>query len=291
MSNGRIWWPVASTGVILFPGFAGSLGLGQNSVFSLAILIWGWVLISRGRPGWGGIVWGLLAFKPVWAAAFFLVPLWTGHWRVGIAMLMSGSIQAALTLPVVGWHGWTDWLHVGGEAARIAQSDEVWIVRGRDLIGLPRRWLDFNSPAAELQNNLATTLIGWSLWVMVIDLTSRIAVLRKPATYFGSGPAFLFFGAWLSCVHFMYYDVLLAALPVCLLFKGPRWPHWICHILVAVLFFAPAIPAIGWGEPPLETLCILGLWIASGWDWIRSEPRDTSESLLSASGRETLTAS
>jgi hypothetical protein len=287
MSQGSIWWPVCSTGVILFPGFAGSLGLGQNSVISLNILIWGYALISRGYAGSGGIIWGLLSFKPVWAAAFFLVPLWTGRWRVAIAMLMSGIVQAALTLPVVGWHGWTDWLHVGGEAARIAQSDEVWIVRGRDLIGLPRRWLDFDAPAAELQNNLATTLIGWSLWLMVIELTTRIAVQRKPASYFGSGPAFWFLGAWLSCVHFMYYDVLLAALPVCLLYLGPRRPHWVCHILVAVLFLAPAIPGLGWGEPPVETYCILGLWIVSSWDWMRSEHCENTELQFSVGGRET----
>lgn len=271
LSNGRVWWPMASTAVILFPGFAGSLGLGQNSVFSLAILIWGWVLVSRGYPGWGGVIWGLLAFKPVWAAAFFLVPLWTGRWRVCIAMLISGTIQAGLTLPVVGWHGWTNWLKVGREAARVSQYDEVWIVRARDLIGLPRRWLDFEAPTADLQNNLTVTLIGWGLWLIVIEVTTRAAALRKPKSSFGSGPAFLFLGAWLCCVHFMYYDVLLAAFPVFLLYLGARSPHWICHLLVAILLMAPAIPALQWGEPPLETFCLLGLWIACGWEFMRAQ--------------------
>ena len=289
MSSGRIWWPMASLAIILFPGLAGCLGLGQNSVFSLAILIWGWVLISQGRPGWGGIVWGLLAFKPVWLAAFFLFPLWTGRWRVCLAMAASGLAQFAFTLPVVSWHGWTDWLNVGAMAMRISMSDEIWIVRGRDLIGLPRRWLDFNVPAGELQNNLTTTLVGWGLWVMVLEITTRIASCRRCSNHYDCGPAFFFFGAWLSCLHFMYYDVLLAALPVCLLYQGPRWPHWICHVLLLGLFLAPALPALGWGEPPLETFCILGLWTASGWDLMRTERCDNWESLLSVSGRETKT--
>ncbi len=67
----------------------------------------------------------------------------------------------------------------------------------------------------------------------------------------------------------MYYDVLLAALPVFLLYQGPRWPPWICHILVAILFLAPAILPLGWGEPATETYCLLGLWIMSGWVWMR----------------------
>jgi hypothetical protein len=289
LSNGRVWWPLASTVVIVFPGFAGTLGLGQNSVISLNILIWGWVLISRGHPGWGGVVWGLLAFKPVWAAAFFLVPLWTGRWRVCIAMLTCGIVQAALTLPLVGWHSWMDWLKVGREAARVSQYDEVWITRGRDLIALPSRWLDFNDPTVAVQNHLTTNLIGWGLWLVAIEVTTRIAALRKPTLYVDCGLAFLFFGAWLSCVHFMYYDVLLAALPVFLFYLGVQSPHWICHILVFILFLSPAIPALEWGEPPLETLCITGLWIASGWVWIRREARDYSDSRIVIGGLETET--
>jgi len=59
--------------------------------------------------------------------------------------------------------------------------------------------------------------------------------------------------------------VLLAALPVFLLYQGPRWPPWICHVLTIILFLAPAIPAAGWGEPATETYCLLGLWIIIGW--------------------------
>lgn len=285
LSNGRVWWPIASTAVILFPGFAGSLGLGQNSILSLNILIWGWVLISRGCPIWGGVVWGLLAFKPVWAAAFFLVPLWTGRWRVCIAMLISGAIQAGLTLPVVGWHSWMDWLKVGREAARVSQYDEVWITRGRDLIGMPRRWLDFNAPTADLQNNLTVALIGWGLWLCVIELTTRVSASRKSTKYYGTGPAFLFFSAWLSCVHFMYYDVLLAALPVFLLYLGTRSPPRICYFLVGIFILSPAIPALGWNEPPLETFCVLGLWIVSGWVWTCSDSDNTALAPLSVDRR------
>src|SRR5262245_62062991 len=73
LSRRGIWWPVAALVIILFPGFMGSLNLGQNATLTLTVLVWGWALIARGRPGWGGVVWGLLAFKPVWAMVFFLV--------------------------------------------------------------------------------------------------------------------------------------------------------------------------------------------------------------------------
>src|SRR5207247_3163613 len=60
LADGRVWWPVAITAIILYPGFKASINLGQNATLSLAILTWGWVLMTRGRPGWGGLVWALL---------------------------------------------------------------------------------------------------------------------------------------------------------------------------------------------------------------------------------------
>jgi hypothetical protein len=271
LSQGRIWWPLAAVAVMIFPGFAGSLSLGQNSIFSLNILIWGLVLIRRDWPVGGGLLWGLLAFKPVWAAAFFLVPLWTRRWRVGMAMLASGLGQMILTLPVVGWKSWEDWLRVSQEAMRVSQTDEFWILRSRDVFTLPRRWLDFDSDVPNLQVAQTASLIGWGLCLTLVGMTTAVLILRKrqSGSVAGPGSAFIFLGAFLSCIHFMYYDVLLAALPVSLLYVGQKLPPWPFHILIAVLLLAPAIPALQLGEPPTETWCLLGLWALSGWSWIR----------------------
>ena len=75
VTGGRVWWPLATLAVLLFPGTLSGLDLGQNPVVTLNILLWGWVLVLRRRDGWAGVVWGLLAFKPVWALAFLVVPL------------------------------------------------------------------------------------------------------------------------------------------------------------------------------------------------------------------------
>jgi hypothetical protein len=271
LSQGRFWWPLAAVAVMIFPGFAGSLSLGQNSIFSLNILIWGLVLIRRDWPVGGGLLWGLLAFKPVWAGAFFLVPLWTGRWRAGMAMLACGLGQMILTLPVMGWKSWEDWLRVSQEAMRVSQTDEFWILRSRDVFTLPRRWLDFDSDVPDLQMAQTATLAGWGLWLIVVGITTAVVILRKSQRGLVAGPgsAFIFLGAFLSCIHFMYYDVLLAALPVSLLYVGQKLPPWPFHILIAVLLLAPAIPALQLGEPPTETWCLLGLWALSGWSWIR----------------------
>ncbi len=59
IAPGRIWWPVAVSLILIYPGFRGSINLGQNAALSLTILTWGWFLIAGGQAGWGGLVWAL----------------------------------------------------------------------------------------------------------------------------------------------------------------------------------------------------------------------------------------
>src|SRR5262249_57826381 len=119
LARGRVWWPVRVPCIMLWPGYAGSVNLGQNATLTLTILIWGWALTARGRPVLGGMVWGLLAFKPVWALAFFLVPFLSRRWRFCAAMVATGCGLAVLTLPFVGVQSWRDWLAIRKEAAGV----------------------------------------------------------------------------------------------------------------------------------------------------------------------------
>jgi hypothetical protein len=297
LARGRIWWPVAAAGVIIFPGFTVTVVLGQNSALTLTLLVWGWVLIARGKPGWGGAVWGLLAFKPVWAAAFFLVPLLTRRWRVCLAMLATGAALAAATLPFVGWHSWLAWFHIGRTAAGDYQSSYEWVFLSRDLINLPRRWLaDFSECGmrhAECGIQ-AADLAGWGLFLTVLAATTSLALRRPKQVRAVTGPpaAFLFLGAWMACYHFMYYDVLVAALPVFLLLippspdgermAGPFFRRgvrgWVrtgtlAGLLLALLAYEHIFTQEGGQELgfPLDTVCLGLLWVWCGWQVVSGE--------------------
>jgi hypothetical protein len=297
LSRRGIWWPVATLVIILFPGFMGSLNLGQNATLTLTVLVWGWALIARGRPDWGGVVWGLLAFKPVWAMVFFLVLLLTRRWRTALTMLATGAALGLLTLPFVGVQSWLDWLHVGKEAALLYNTDRNWIFLSRDLLSIPRRLLlDFQDPTArepirypdphgpsfwwyylcgnkEVPGWLVPSLAGWALLAGVAEMTARLAVLRREQARAVTGPpaAFLLFGAWLCCYHFMYYDVLLAALPVFLLFTDARRYLEPVYLIIAPLSSAFAARLNGYHElrrpaamlprPPLLQLAYRNIWV------------------------------
>jgi hypothetical protein len=223
LTHGRIWWTVAVPVLMLFPAYVHGLNLGQNSAFMLAILVWGWLLITRGRQVAGGMVWGLLAFKPVWAAAFFLVPVLTGRWRVCLAMIITGAALAVATLPLVGFHSWLEWLWIGKQASNLYGVDENWVFLSRDILTIPKRWLvDFQAPDTE-RFSWPATILGWGLVCTIFAVTVLLAVYRRDRTRVVEGPgaAFLLLGAYFSCYHFMYYDSLLAALPVALFFADP----------------------------------------------------------------------
>src|SRR5581483_3223788 len=112
----------------------------------------------------------------------------------------------------------------------------------RDLLSVPRRWLiDFDKGYWERLDGdftfnpwgdttlrvpvwLANWLIGWSLILFALENTVRLAIMRRRQAVAPDGPpaAFLFLGAWMCCYHFMYYDELLGALGLFLLFTEPR---------------------------------------------------------------------
>jgi hypothetical protein len=219
LSRGRIPWSVATLVFLLFPGTRGGIDLGQNPTVSLAIVVWGWALASRGYNFAGGAVWGLFAFKPVWGLAFFLVPVLTRRWRFAAGTVVTGIALVAATLPFVGIQGWLDWLHVGKEAAELYNVNRNWIHLSRDLQSVPRRIIhDFSLPQDQRDTPLAKAL-AWGLWGTV--LLSTVAVYlrygdRRRVT--GVGIAFLFFGAYLTCYRFMYYDALLIAAGCAVLF-------------------------------------------------------------------------
>jgi hypothetical protein len=232
-----------------------------------------------------------LAFKPVWAAAFFLVPLLTGRWRMALTMLAAGAGLALATLPAVGVGSWLDWLKIGREASEGYEAFKNWIDLSRDLAGAARRWmLDFDlSYAGRRQTGLVPTVIGWGLLLAVAEMTVRLTLLRGRAAraVLGPGAGFLLLGAWLSCYHFMYYDVLLAALPAAVVYLSDcpfrQLSYWVgsrtrppalLAVLLLVLYYTWRYVPDGWKpemQIPYEQYLLVILWLWCGWCWTRSE--------------------
>jgi arabinofuranan 3-O-arabinosyltransferase len=225
LSRGRFWWPVASSLILIYPGCRGAVDLGQNSPFTLAILVWGWACLARGRPTLGGVIWGLLAYKPVWAVSFFAVLLLLRQWRAALAMVVAGASLALATLPFVGVHSWMHWLTIGQEAAKIYNVDPNWVHLSRDVLNVPRRiMIDFNLPRRLERETPIALAVSWALWALIFEIALRVYALRgqRPTRFTGPFPAFLLLTAWMCTFHFMYYDALLSVFGACVLLADPR---------------------------------------------------------------------
>jgi arabinofuranan 3-O-arabinosyltransferase len=249
LTGGRLWWPLAACLVMLFPGFASSIRYGQNATITLALLVLGWWLLARGRPVAAGALWALFAFKPVWGVAFFPVLLVTHRWRAAAATLAVAGLLALATLPLVGLDAWRDWFTLGREAGELYSYYAGWVRMSRDLYNLPLRWLlEFTDDGGTHDPDPARTrAVSLGLWLGVTGITFLTAAWRwrhdTPLT--GPAAAFLLLGAWLSAYHFMFYDVLPAALPVALLLVNGM---------------GPSPPAAAWPPRPLWRRLARGLW-------------------------------
>ena len=101
--------------------------------------------------------------------------------------------------------------------------NENWIHLSRDLHGIPRA-----HPARLHASQRASATVHWrTRWHGGCGASCSAAryssyLMRGDRTRTtGLSAAFLFLGAYLTCYRFMYYDVLLAAMVMALLFAEP----------------------------------------------------------------------
>ncbi len=246
LSRGRVWCSVATLAILLFPGVRPGLDLGQNNVLTLLIVLWGWALAARGWPVLGGLVWGLLAFKPVWGLAFALAPLLMRNWRMLGGLAVGGCSLVLASVLLVGLDGWREWFAVGQQAAELYNIDDNWINLSRDVSGIPKRILidmakqraDRKDDTANLLSNLLLAFVFLStvsVYLLRGDAQRFVATARRHgfasalweflkggAPLTGTSAGFLLLGCFLCCYRFMYYDASLAAVGFAALLADPR---------------------------------------------------------------------
>jgi len=167
-TRGRLWASAATLLILGFPNYYHGLCLGQNSYFTIFLVVAGWALWARNHPWLGGFVWSMLAYKAVFAVALLWVPLVLLRGRVLLGMMLGGALWCVATLPFClapherhlfvcdpetgSWRWdfdrdridrmlqpWFRWLEVGKNASFAYDCDWNWVWMSRDLYSLPRR--------------------------------------------------------------------------------------------------------------------------------------------------------
>jgi hypothetical protein len=212
--------------LLLAPGVAVNLFFGQNGILS-TVLLGGGVFLLRLRPVLGGVLLGMLAYKPQLA---LLVPfaLMAGReWRALTAAVLSQAALMLASLLVLGADPWFAFLYkLTHPAAVFSSSSSDWrsipsmmiLVRTLGLGALASNILHWSIAA------LAATGTLWT-WRRTQDGVIRAAVLAA---------AILLVTPYLRA-----YDLLLLVLPIAMLLRDQTG-----LAEKAIIFAAWLVPAV-----------------------------------------------
>jgi hypothetical protein len=209
---------------------------GQAVFLVAALIVGGFGLLER-RPYLGGLVLGLLTFKPQFCILVPIALLAAGQWR---ALLGAGASALAMMIAsglIFGWDLWLRWIPVIFE--NLVSPNEKWITYGRMwghsvytcavLLGAPGRLASWIQLLATLGAAVA----------VVIAFRSRLGMREKTAVFLAA--------TVLAAPHSGPYDatLLVIAAAFWLMARRAPLPLW-CWTLAFMVWLLPLL------SPPLK---------------------------------------
>ncbi len=264
--------------VLLAPGAAVNLLVGQNGLLS-TVLIGGGVLLLRQRPIVGGVLLGLMSYKPHFAVLVPLALICGREWRALGGAIASGAGLLLLAVAVLGIDPWLAFLHKAAQPSAIfSSSSSAWrtipsvMIMARSL-GLDARLISV------LHWSLAAAAAIGALWVWRKTGDGRLrAAALATATL-------------IVTPYLRVYDLALLILPISVLLPGVETEIGIgelatvfaAWLLPAVLLFAQ--PSIQIQVGPVITVALMGLIL---WRSVRTSDL-TWKSPITMAHKRTLT--
>jgi hypothetical protein len=214
--------------VLAFPAIFWTLGLGQNA-FLTASLFGGFTLLVDRRPTLGGMLLGLLCYKPHFGLLAPVGLLAGRHWRASFAAAATVAGLVMLSMALFGTETWRAYL------TAFAGSDAVYASGRIDYAGIvtpfgAARLLGFNPPASYLVQAFAT-----------VCMALLVAMIWRLAPHRGLRAATILSATLLAVPLALLYDKLL--------------------LLVAIGWLVRDGRRIGF--LPWEKTVLLGAWLGS----------------------------
>lgn len=232
--------------LLLAPGIAVNLFVGQNGILSI-VLICGGVLLLRSRPVLGGILLGMMAYKPQFAVLIPFALLAGREWRSLVAATISQTALISMSAIVLGMGPWLAFLHrIAEPAAVFSSSSSNW--RSIPSVMIFARTLGLGAQASKICQwtiaTLAAAVAMWSWW-KIRDGSFRLAILASAML--------------LVTPYLRGYDMVLLVPPIAVLLSRVRLTFTEKFVILAA-WLAPAVlmfasPHIQFG--PLVPLAVL----------------------------------
>ena len=110
--------------LLAFPAVFWTLGLGQNSFLTAALLGLALLLVDR-RPILSGLVFGLLCYKPHFGLLIPVALAAGGHWRAFAAAALSALLVVGLSVALFGIDTWQSFLTVASGSYATYESGRI----------------------------------------------------------------------------------------------------------------------------------------------------------------------
>ncbi len=223
--------PILLVAVLACPASAINAINGQAVFLVAALIVGGFGLLER-RPWLGGLVLGLLTFKPQFCVLVPIALIAAGQWR---ALLASGVSAIAMVIAsgwMFGWELWLRWLPLIIE--NFLNPSEKWITYGRMwghsvyacvvLLGVPARLASWFQLLA---------MLGAAVSV-VIAFRSRLGTREKTAVFLAA--------TVLAAPHSGPYDVTLLVIAAAfwLMSRAAPLPLW-CWTAAFMVWLLPML--------------------------------------------------
>jgi hypothetical protein len=230
--------PLCVFGVIVAPASAATIASGQSGFLAAALIIAG-VRLAGSRPILGGILIGILSYKPQLGLLVPIAFASAGYWRAFAAASATSIGLAALATLAFGWAVWPAWVSMlpaytvmfnGGDIARLTLMPTV--IANLRMAGI-------SLPIAEGVQALAA--------IAVAILVSR-CFRRNPGQL---ATAALLVGTFLATPHAFVYDMAMVAAAVALfiearlkvspIFSGAEVLILVLAVMFPVLMLVPGL--------------------------------------------------
>ena len=228
---------------IASPAWFITMRYGQLSALSAGLLALAAALDLRGRPFAGGVVLGLLAYKPYLILPALLIWSVAGHHRAMLGGLVGATVHLLTGVLAAGWPVTLRWFEVLGSLGRNPDLVQGFPNEVHSLLGFARL-LGVSPPlpmVIAVGGSLAALAITTLVWRRKASLARRWDVLALATL--------------LAAPHLLTYDLMLLAPVLLLAVQNPANHERLLIVMVIGLYLSPIF------SPPLAS--IIGIQLST----------------------------
>lgn len=238
--------PVCVLGAIVAPASVATISAGQSGFLSAALIVVGLRLASS-RPVWGGILIGILTFKPQLG---FLIPIAlvaAGYWTAFVTACVATLVLSALATLAFGWAIWPAWVSM--MPAYVEMFDQAMV--GRNF--MPTVIVDLQMAGVSL-------IVAKGVQVVVGLIVATLVWRRFRQNAGKLATAALLVGTFLATPHAFIYDLpmIVAALALFIDVRSKEASAFsLAEIVIMVFVFVfPALMMIKGFDYPVGILSL-----------------------------------